>query len=314
MTKTMDGKNAISLHRYEPLQKPASIRVIDARSGCRNADGQLECRLVDIDLDSADRPGYHCLSYTWSSPLPEFPSDTPAEVEAWNGDRYRVFLHNPEDGSRSMLLVGKNLHDFLHEFHETCPEEVQYLWADRICINHDDIEERAAQVQMMGRVYFKCEAVIAWLGPKGVKTEAALDFMKVIAQLTREEYNHRTPNTELDLVLQKRGLGTITDERLEGLGELLQRTWFERLWTYQECVLPRAGTFWCGRNRAPIDGFERTVQVLRRHISGVVDAQRLVTPTTPRRHDCNDTTGRQMFSNAWWKRVLAIETNRGYKV
>ncbi|KAF2742128.1 heterokaryon incompatibility, partial [Sporormia fimetaria CBS 119925] len=37
------------------------------------------------------------------------------------------------------------------------------LWIDAICINQNDMTERAAQVRLMGRIYKNSEGVVAWL-------------------------------------------------------------------------------------------------------------------------------------------------------
>ena len=37
----------------------------------------------------------------------------------------------------------------------------KYLWTDAICINQADLNERKAQVLMMGDIYWRAETVIA---------------------------------------------------------------------------------------------------------------------------------------------------------
>jgi hypothetical protein len=85
--------------------------------------------------------------------------------------------------------VQENLHRFLDELRhmkhvsnlgETDPVEGEnnasfgYLnwavsapiWIDSICINQNDLAERASQVQLMGRIYRNAHSLFAWLGPK----------------------------------------------------------------------------------------------------------------------------------------------------
>ncbi|KAL1653251.1 cell separation during budding [Didymella pomorum] len=38
------------------------------------------------------------------------------------------------------------------------------VWADALCINQDDLSERAHQVTLMGRIYSQAERVVVWLG------------------------------------------------------------------------------------------------------------------------------------------------------
>lgn len=47
------------------------------------------------------------------------------------------------------------------------------LWADALCINQKDVEERREQVSMMGDIYSRGSAVIVWLGDEGEYTKEA---------------------------------------------------------------------------------------------------------------------------------------------
>jgi len=44
------------------------------------------------------------------------------------------------------------------------PDTRRVLWADAICINQGDNNERSSQIQLMGRVYKACWEVLIWLG------------------------------------------------------------------------------------------------------------------------------------------------------
>jgi hypothetical protein len=46
-----------------------------------------------------------------------------------------------------------------------------FLWVDAICINQNDLEERTAQVQMMGSIFFRAPNA-CWFG-WGLKKAAA---------------------------------------------------------------------------------------------------------------------------------------------
>jgi len=39
------------------------------------------------------------------------------------------------------------------------------LWVDPLCINQDDLRERASQISLMGQIYSSVNQVIIWLGP-----------------------------------------------------------------------------------------------------------------------------------------------------
>ncbi|ORX98819.1 heterokaryon incompatibility, partial [Clohesyomyces aquaticus] len=38
------------------------------------------------------------------------------------------------------------------------------VWADQVCINQDDEEEKSHQVQLVGVIYSKASTVVSWLG------------------------------------------------------------------------------------------------------------------------------------------------------
>lgn len=49
------------------------------------------------------------------------------------------------------------------------------VWADALCINQQDVEERNAQVQMMGKIYSGATRTIIFLGEE---TRHALAILK----------------------------------------------------------------------------------------------------------------------------------------
>jgi hypothetical protein len=48
------------------------------------------------------------------------------------------------------------------------------LWADALCINQDDLDERTRQVELMRRIYSDAELVLSWLGQQDDETKLAL--------------------------------------------------------------------------------------------------------------------------------------------
>lgn len=65
------------------------------------------------------------------------------------------------------------------------------LWADAVCIDQSDVEEKSHQVNLMGEIYGRASRVLIWLGedPDG-DAEEALRFIKDINRhLEREVLN-----------------------------------------------------------------------------------------------------------------------------
>ncbi|KAF2032830.1 hypothetical protein EK21DRAFT_109575 [Setomelanomma holmii] len=101
-------------------------------------DTQLK---VQIDHVSIDRwINYIAPSYTWG------------EVQ-----KRRIMV---EDGGETYELeIRENLYEALVAISPVYP----VLWADAICINHNDIEEKGQQIQQMWRIYHNASYVAAWL-------------------------------------------------------------------------------------------------------------------------------------------------------
>ena len=99
-------------------------------------DSVICCDLFKVSLD--DEPGYAALSYVWGDPK----------------DTTDICL-----GGR-VMPVTKNLANALKRLREV-PQE--YFWADAICINQEDVNERGQQVQLMEDIYSSADMVYAWL-------------------------------------------------------------------------------------------------------------------------------------------------------
>ena len=85
-------------------------------------------------------PLYLCLSYVWGGPERSLPVNC-------NG---------------KTLMITQNLFEALCNSFRRYPE--MHLWADGLCINQDDLDERAQQVRLMGKIYSNCNMALAHLG------------------------------------------------------------------------------------------------------------------------------------------------------
>lgn len=92
---------------------------------------------MHVSLD--ENPQYHALSYVWGSPERPF----------------QILLNG------SFTFVSESLGGALRRLRS---EKIQYLWADALCINQSDVEEKSDQVQKMGIIYESAQGVFAWLG------------------------------------------------------------------------------------------------------------------------------------------------------
>ncbi|KAF2498158.1 HET-domain-containing protein, partial [Lophium mytilinum] len=180
---------------------------------------QLLCALVSGPPHSL--PKYEAVSYTWGQP------DRTHPVLCNNATKT---LNGPDDLDidtslrfERVIYVTENLKTLLHRFrHEN---ESRYLWIDSICINQNDLSERAAQVQMMMTIYHLSQRVNIWLGEEDEYTEPAFGL-----------------------------LGHL----------LLRRPWFKRLWVIQEVVVSKQATVICGNRSVDWNHLFDACQVLEK--------------------------------------------------
>jgi hypothetical protein len=69
------------------------------------------------------------------------------------------------------------------------------VWADAICINQGNIEERNQQVQTMTRIYQQAIEVAIWLGPEADNSNMALELLV-------ELYRHKSSKTNILAIIQ----------------------------------------------------------------------------------------------------------------
>jgi len=148
------------------------------------------------------------------------------------------------------VKVPANLRDFLMRLRY--PSEPRYLWADAICINQSDDQERGHQVKKnMGLIYAKAKRVIAWLGSDGFddfddfneladpgKAEPfPLLMREYCSDLNQDVVALQRSNT---VQLQPKDLDYNTEHEWITFANLLCRRWFSRLWVVQEAGLGKS--------------------------------------------------------------------------
>ncbi|KPM35304.1 hypothetical protein AK830_g11259 [Neonectria ditissima] len=125
------------------------------------------------------------------------------------------------------------------------------IWADAICINQGDVEEKSAQVSMMDRIYSKATFVLAWLGPEDDEAEEGLRIVKTLAvHIDRFKQSQIVPYGGHDKEnYEASGVPFISRSEWNALAGIFQRQWFKRAWIVQEAVLPDILLMYCGRQK-----------------------------------------------------------------
>lgn len=173
--------------------------------------------------------------------------------------------------NEQMVSIQPNLHHALvciramsRKGHGKKPHfDQRYFWADAICINQNDKDEKSIQVNMMRRIYKHASSVCVWLGRPGrlrmgeisalcskmAKTALDIDL--------RQQGSTEPKHTDWDHVTDAGHL--LEDHRLpdwkqrvwKDFGRLLQRRYFGRIWVVQETALSRKIEALCGQTVIP---------------------------------------------------------------
>jgi hypothetical protein len=118
-------------------------------------------------------------------------------------------------------------------------------WVDSICINQQDTEEKVIQIPLMHRIYSRAALVVIWMGMPTMQSEK---FMAEFPNLLENERRWNAMATQgcqpwvdaQDLIITDKDI-------LHGMLHILESEWFQRLWTFQECVLAKQPIILHGR-------------------------------------------------------------------
>lgn len=240
-------------YQYEPLSSPTTqIRLLELLPGRR----VIECRLKVAELE-LEKGTYEPISYCWKS---------------YSRRRWPVFTYKLKKKQKSVrvLIDGASLHisESLHEAlrRMRLKTRVRVLWADAICINQTNDEEKSAQVAMMGRIYQGGEQTLVWLGKADCWTAMAFSRLNKVLSRTSdsEDSDSSNPLSEqpdapdyhfgnfvprLHGSRQWRRLCAVYQNALSyfSFRSILHRPYFERAWIVQEIVLSDKVMIMCGK-------------------------------------------------------------------
>lgn len=140
------------------------------------------------------------------------------------------------------------------------PSDTRALWIDQICINQDDIQEKSHQVAMMGSIYSNAEHVHVWLGAASATSGLA---MKFLGSFFHDRCNF--DNTPIESYPR--------EQLLEGLTDVMSRSWFARIWVVQEASLSASIIVQCGydsfgwtsEHRSMLKNYIRRIKYVESH-------------------------------------------------
>lgn len=195
---------------------------------------------------------FEALSYVWGSAI--------------GLRRIQVVQSVSEPVNSGHLAVTSNLETALRYLR--LKSVARTLWIDAICINQQDLNERAAQVPRMGQIYGQARRVVAWLGPADSDVSCPLQLLERLgAQI--EMSNDGSLAIKSGVLFQEwaKEKLPVSDEQWASLSRLLHRPWFERVWIIQEISLANPdAVVMLGNSSIPYSAFRRGAFVLMQHL------------------------------------------------
>jgi hypothetical protein len=120
------------------------------------------------------------------------------------------------------------------------------LWIDAICINQADHRERGHQVQMMGSIYQCAQTVRVWLGADIPSFSDASRFVDKVVIYSSLEYGIAHGFEVLNEQMQNHMKSLlIAEEGWQALAEILEQSYWSRIWIIQEYLLAADVIIFC---------------------------------------------------------------------
>jgi hypothetical protein len=210
-------------YEYKPFTNNMSFRILTLLPG--ESGDRIECLLSTVELNQA--PPYKALSYAWGRP-------TDTRIISCDGRK---------------LKIPTNLRDALQRIRD--PDTIELFWADAVCINQSDEQERGHQVKHMGLIYSSAEQVLVWLGSEACD---AFDCLDDAEEFNKAQAIFNTIDDTIESIISPESSTQVCSNALRFRGELdhdtyyswtafaklLGRSWFSRLWVVQEVGLGKS--------------------------------------------------------------------------
>ncbi|KAK3942686.1 heterokaryon incompatibility protein-domain-containing protein, partial [Diplogelasinospora grovesii] len=213
-------------YKYEPLPEGDYFRLLKLEPG--TGEDPLVASLRPAQLRrEAHEDRFEAISYVWGSNIKD-------QVITVDG---------------KSLPITSNLRNSLRQVRS--PDEPRQVWADSVCINQQNNQEKGQQVAAMGRIYQTSECTLICLGSEPGFRQHASDVAALIREVEQR----------IDDVLEDPGFSRtwdgfprpsaddaiVNDRRWQSWRELVDNPWFLRGWVVQEAALgPDAKILWAG--------------------------------------------------------------------
>ncbi|KAH7159348.1 heterokaryon incompatibility protein-domain-containing protein [Fusarium sp. MPI-SDFR-AT-0072] len=236
------GRLQYQRHQYRPLYhgEPAATSVVSGEKPIRllellppeiTNDDLIRCKLHTYSLDKA--PEYEAISYTWGLVNTQ---DFPVVVVTDAATQDNTL----EPAKLQAVEITPHLYAALRRLRHATQSRL--LWADQICINQVDKGEKSKQVRQMGDIYERSKRTVIWLGEEDGDKDV---IAELFTSLTNTPSNSVKDDIRLFAGLLDLEESIYTEPnrmrnkqwRRQAVTRLLNRTWFSRVWVFQEAVV-----------------------------------------------------------------------------
>lgn len=195
-------------YQYTPLTKPTNFRLLQIMPGRHGSDIHFSLQEIEENPDEE----YHAISYVWGPP----------------GFNDSIFSEN------GYLKITDSLFAALQRYRS--PNKSVTVWADAVCINQKDLQERAQQVVIMASIYSKSAQVFIWLGEEQDFDHGVVKMIQDVVQQASHSEKEGLFDPAISLKIKDEFMSASRSEARKGLTYFLENPWFMRTWTYQEFV------------------------------------------------------------------------------
>jgi hypothetical protein len=212
------------------------VRLIRLNPG--SFEDPISCSITYTSLKRCTDSAYEALSYCWG--------------DHRQRKDIKVTVTDLEGHSEFIMSITLSLFSALQKLR---PQNgaARVLWADSICINQNDLDERSSQVSLMCDVYRKAQGVVVWLGQGTELMHKSIMTLTTIKNRYKPDESVDLPATQLSR-LHDPLMETVNGEKHPGMYDfvddwtLFETPWFSRTWVVQEAFNARETTFYCGDN------------------------------------------------------------------
>lgn len=263
------------IYKKKPLLTPTSIRILAIERG-KESD-VLQCKFKVVDLN--DDPVFEALSYVWGKDGKIVPIQCDGGLISVTPSLAYAMRRIRQKPTQGRSLVRKKTKSILRSLLKSsgrgvyfgsarrsnpadseCHQFCEYLWADALCINQDDDDERSQQVGLMRKIYEQAKTVLVMLGSceNDIRLISAFHLIQLALEHREAEIKRRPPGMKHEdapmisfegVTKQKneeRGFPPFNSPKWQDLCWFFNLPWFSRLWVYQEISLSRSAVAFIG--------------------------------------------------------------------